>query len=220
MLSARKVKVYLYTRFERFWHWVQAALITLLLLTGLEVHGTYSLLGYRRAVEWHNFLGITWLVLFVFIVFWLLTTGQWKHYVPTTRKLFEVARYYASGIFKGEPHPVPKRPDAKHNPLQRLAYLGLAAALLPVQMVTGLLYWGYNDWKAWGLEFLGLSPVAVLHMLGALAILAFVVGHVYMTTTGHTLTSHIAAMFSGWEELDEGEAADWEQKSRGVSQPL
>lgn len=220
MNDATLVKVYLYTRFERFWHWLQSLLIGLLLLTGLEVHGTYTLLGYRRAVEWHNAIGITWLVLFVFIVFWLLTTGQWKHYIPTTKKLFEVLRYYSSGIFRGEPHPVPKRPDAKHNPLQRLAYLGLAAVLLPIQMATGLLYWGYNDWKAWGVGFLGLGPVAVLHTLVAFAVLAFVVGHVYMTTTGHTLTSHIAAMFTGWEEVQEGEAGDWEKKKRDASQPL
>lgn len=220
MSTGKLVKVYLYTRFERFWHWVQAVLIGLLLITGLEAHGTYTLLGFRRAVEWHNAIGITWLVLFVFIVFWLLTTGQWKHYVPTSRKLVEVARYYAGGIFRGEPHPVPKRPDAKHNPLQRLAYLGLAAVLLPVQMVTGLLYWGYNDWDAWGVGFLGLGAVAVLHTLVAFAVLAFLVGHVYMTTTGHTLTSHIAAMFTGWEEVEEGDTADWEQKERTPSQTL
>lgn len=217
MNTAGLVKIYLYTRFERFWHWVQSILIGLLLFTGLEVHGTYTLLGYRRAVEWHNFLGITWLVLFVFIVFWLLTTGQWRHYVPTTKKLFEVVRYYARGIFRGEPHPVPKQPDAKHNPLQRLVYLGVAAVLLPIQMVTGLLYWGYNDWSSYKLGFLGLGPVAVLHLLVAFGILAFVVGHIYMTTTGRTLTSHIAAMFTGYEEMEPGEAAEWEQKKRGGS---
>lgn len=44
----------------------------------------------------------------------------------------------------------------------------------------------------------------------ALAILAFVIEHVYMTTTGHTLTSHIATVFSGWEEVENGEVAAWE----------
>jgi len=31
-----------------------------------------------------------------------------------------------------------------------------------------------------------------------------------MTTTGHTLTSHIATVFSGWEEVENGEVAAWE----------
>ncbi len=35
----------------------------------------------------------------------------------------------------------PSSKGAKHNPLQRLAYLGISAMLLPIQMVTGLLYY-------------------------------------------------------------------------------
>ena len=140
MVSKNLIKIYLYTRFERSWHWIQALLIILLTITGFEVHGSYTLLGFKRAVELHNFLGLTWLVLFAFFVFWLFTTGEWKQYIPTTKKLFDVVFYYSYGIFQGKPHPVQKSPGAKHNPLQRLAYLGLSAALLPAQMGIGLLY--------------------------------------------------------------------------------
>ena len=80
-------KIYLYTRFERFWHWAQAALVVVLGLTGYEIHMGYDLFGFKRAVEWHNGLGILWLVLYAFIIFWHLTTGQWKHYIPTTKML-------------------------------------------------------------------------------------------------------------------------------------
>ncbi len=209
-----KKKIYLYTRFERFWHWVQSLLIFLLLLTGFEVHGTFTLFGFQKAVEYHNFLGLTWLILFIFIVFWVFTTGEWRQYVPTTKKLFEVIGYYSSGIFKGHPHPVKKSKEAKHNPLQRLTYLGLTAVLLTLQMATGLLYWLYNDWAVWNLTFLDLRLLALIHLACAFAILAFVIVHVYMTTTGHTLTSHIAAMFSGWEEVEEGEVEAWEVQQK------
>lgn len=215
MMTDKLKKIYLYSKFERFWHWTQAALIALLMVTGLEVHGTFTFLGFERAVEWHNFLGLSWLVLFVFIVFWLLTTGEWKQYVPTTKKLFEVIAYYSSGIFKGEPHPVKKSTDAKHNPLQRLTYLGLSALLLPIQMITGLLYYTYNSWAEWGLNFISLKVLALVHMAGAFAILAFLVVHIYMTTTGHTITAHIAAMFTGWEEIEEdADVEDWEKKAQ------
>lgn len=208
-------KIYLYSRFERFWHWTQAVLIFLLMLTGLEIHGLFGFMGFREAVQLHNILGISWLVLFVFIVFWLLTTGEWKQYIPTTKKLFAVAMYYGSGIFRGEPHPVQKSKGAKHNPLQRLVYLGLSAILLPLQMVTGLLYWTYNDWAQWGLDFISLNLVANIHMACAYALLAFLIVHIYMTTTGHTLTAHIAAMFSGWEEVHEDDRVeDWEIHER------
>ncbi|MFH1913647.1 MAG: cytochrome b/b6 domain-containing protein [Pseudomonadota bacterium] len=207
------VKIYLYSKFERFWHWVQSALIMVLLVTGFEVHGSFAWLGFMAAVDLHNTIGLTWLILFVFIVFWLFVTGEYKQYIPTTRKLLEVARYYASGIFRGEPHPVRKSRIAKHNPMQRLTYLGLTAALLPVQMITGMLYWGYNDWSAWGVDgFLSLKVLALIHLIGGFAILIFLIIHVYMTTTGHTVTAHIAAMFSGWEEVPEDEEVEeWER---------
>jgi len=204
--------IYLYTRYERFWHWLQMVLILILLVTGMEVHGVYSWLGFQTAVKVHNFAGLTWLIAFAFFVFWVFTTGEWKQYIPTTQKMIEVIRYYAYGIFKGESHPFPKRKEAKHNPLQRLVYLNLAALLLPVMMVTGFLYWGYNSWLGWGIPGLSLTLVALIHLVGAFSIFSFVIVHVYMTTTGHTLFAHTKAMISGWEDVAEGvELEDWEK---------
>ena len=93
------VNIYLYTRYERFWHWLQTAFIVLLTITGFEIHGTFHLFSYKIASEIHNFVGIAWLIAFAFFVFWLFTTGEWKQYVPTTRKMFAVMRYYLYGIF-------------------------------------------------------------------------------------------------------------------------
>lgn len=213
-MAKKLVPIYLYTRYERFWHWLQAALIAVLLVTGFETHGSFELLGFQNAVKIHNYAGLTWLIAFAFFVFWIFTTDEWKHYVPTTRKMFEVIRFYLIGIFRGEPHPFPKRKDAKHNPLQRLTYLALAAALLPVQMITGFLYWGYNSWQNWGLGWLSLELVALVHMAGAFAVLSFLVIHIYMITTGHSISAHTKAMITGWEDVEEGvEIESWEKAS-------
>ncbi len=210
MNDKKFIKIYLYTRFERLWHWFQAIVIICLIITGLEIHGTYSLLGFQTATRIHNFLGLSWLVLFAFFVFWLLTTGEWKQYIPTTKKLFSVVRYYAWDIFQGRPHPVQKSRDKKHNPLQRLAYLGISAMLLPVQMVTGLLYYLYNDIPV---NF-SLPIVAYIHMLTALLLLNFLVIHLYMATTGHSFFSHISGMITGWEEVYETTTIEeWETKA-------
>lgn len=206
-----KIVIYLYSRYERLWHWLQALLIILLLLTGFEIHQGFTLFGFHTAVTVHNFLGLAWLIAFAFFVFWILTTGEWRQYTPTTKKMLAVVRYYSWGIFQGQAHPVPKRKEVKHNPLQRLAYLALAAFLLPFQMITGFLYWGYNSWQAWGIGGFSLAVLAVLHTLGAFAILTFLVTHLYMTTTGHSIFAHIKAMISGWEEVEKDEPVeDWE----------
>jgi len=207
-------KLYLYSRFERLWHWLQGGLIMLLLLTGFEAHGTYALFGFERAYTIHNWCAWTWVIGSAFAIFWLIITGEWKQYTPTTRKVAEVIRYYAVGIFRGEPHPVPKSQRAKHNPLQRLTYLSLAALLLPLQMATGLLYYYYNAWPEMGIGTWHLQTVAVLHTLGGFALLVFLIVHVYMTTTGHTPWAHIKGMVTGWEEVEHPDAVqDWEKKS-------
>ena len=70
--------IYLYARYERFWHWLQTALIILLLITGFEIKGLYSLFGFQTSVKVHNFVGNTWLIAFMFFVFWVITTGEWR----------------------------------------------------------------------------------------------------------------------------------------------
>ena len=51
MTSNNMVNIYLYTRYERFWHWMQTALILLLLVTGFELNGLFTLFGFKAAAE-------------------------------------------------------------------------------------------------------------------------------------------------------------------------
>ena len=65
-------KVYLYKRFERFWHWGQTLLVSTLIFTGFEIHGTTQFMGYQQAVQVHDIAAWAFLVLIVFAVFWHL----------------------------------------------------------------------------------------------------------------------------------------------------
>ncbi|KIX10858.1 cytochrome b/b6 domain-containing protein [Dethiosulfatarculus sandiegensis] len=197
-------RVYLYSRFERFWHWVQALLIIVLAGTGFELHGAYHLLGYERAHEIHEFCAWSWFVLYAFIIFWMATTGEWRQYIPTTKRMVDVCTYYCVGIFQGKDHPVPKSEQVKHNPLQRMTYLGISLIIIPAQMITGFLYLFYNDWPAWGWsQALSLNVVALIHTILAFAFVAFLVVHIYMTSTGHNVWAHMKAMLTGWEDVKE-----------------
>jgi thiosulfate reductase cytochrome b subunit len=194
-------RVYLFKGFERFWHWTQAALVMTMLFTGFEIHGTYRALGFARAVDVHTFGAWSLVALWVFAVFWHLTTGEWRHYIPTLDRLATMLRYYSGGIFRGEPHPYRPSASSKHNPLQRLTYLAVLAVVSPLIWVSGWLYLFYGDWAAWGLGGLSLEAVAVAHTAGAFLMLAFFIAHVYMITTGPTLFAHTRAMLTGWEEV-------------------
>jgi thiosulfate reductase cytochrome b subunit len=194
-------RVLLYTVFNRIWHWSQALLIILLAVSGFEVRGSWHVFGYRRAVDLHNGLAVALLVLILFAIFWHVTTGEWRQYVPTRAFLREMVRFYLTGIFKGAPHPVRKQRTAKLNPLQRLAYLGFKVLIIPVQVSTGALYFFYPRLNDAGWPPASLAVVATLHVLGAFGLLAFLVGHVYLTTTGHTPLANLKAMLTGYEEL-------------------
>ncbi len=194
-------RVYLFKPFERFWHWAQAALIIFMLLTGFEVHGTYRLFGFAKAVDYHTIAAWTLVGLWIFAIFWHFTTGEWKHYIPTTSNIAAIAKYYSSGIFKDEPHPFRPSLSNKHNPLQRLTYLAILTLLSPLLWFTGWLYLFYADWAAWGLKGLRLEWIATAHTLGAFLMLAFLISHLYLATTGHKLTSQVKAMVTGWEDL-------------------
>jgi len=192
----------IFKRFERFWHWSQALLIFTLIGTGFEIHGSYSFLSFATSVQVHSFAAWMLVVLWIFAIFWHFTTGAWKHYLPTSKGLGAVIYYYAVGAFKGESHPYKKTSNAKHNPLQRLAYLGFKLLISPVIWVSGMLYFFYSDWPAGLAEILALQTVAYVHTAAAFAMMVFIVGHVYMTTLGKTVFSHIKPMITGYEEIE------------------
>lgn len=199
-------KVYIYKGFERFWHWTQAALIIFLAITGFEIHGSYSLFGFEKAVEFHRTASWLLIGLVIFAIFWHATTGEWRQYIPTTKQLKEQVMYYVSGIFKGERHPTQKTELSKLNPLQRIVYLGFKILLVPITLLSGVLYLLYKTVDqnnvVVNLDY-PLESIAFWHTLGAILLMIFFVVHVYMTTTGATPTSNIRAMITGYEELEE-----------------
>jgi thiosulfate reductase cytochrome b subunit len=196
-------RIYIYKRFERFWHWSQALLVIIMMLTGFEIHGSYSLLGFQKAVQLHTLSAWTLLVLWAFTIFWQFTTDEWKQYLPSLKNVFAMIHYYTIGIFTHSPHPFRKTVVQKHNPLQRLAYLALLAFISPLVWGSGLFYLFYGSWNALGIDqYLTLEFIAIAHTAGAFMMTAFFFIHVYLTTTGHTVFAHIKAMITGWEEAE------------------
>jgi len=199
-------KVYIYKSFERFWHWTQAALIFFLGFTGFEIHGSISFFGYLNAVKYHNIAAYSFIILIIFAIFWHLSTGEWKQYRPTLKNIKAYVNYYLFGIFRNAPHPTNKTVLNKLNPLQRLVYLGLKILVIPVMVISGLLYMFYRyPQSGGGIEVLNINsiePIALLHTFGAFLLIAFVITHLYLITTGTTITSDLKAMITGYEEIE------------------
>ena len=193
-------RAYIYKTFERFWHWSQALLIIFLIISGFEVHGSYSLLGYQRAVMYHNIAAWALIVLIIFAIFWHFSTGAWKQYVPTTKLVKAQFNYYIFGIFKGAPHPTKKTSYNKFNPLQRLTYLGFKVFIIPLQIASGVFYM-YYMYPENPIHINSLDYIAIAHTFGAFLLIMFLFVHLYLLTTSEDPKESFVAMIHGWEEV-------------------
>lgn len=200
-------RVYMYGRYERFWHWLQALAIAGLIFTGLTVHApdVFRFGSFQAAVQVHNVLGFVLLANAFFSLFYHVAGGSVRQYLPTPRGFFNQAirqvLYYTRDIFKGGKHPFEKTPGRKLNPLQKVVYLLILNVLLPFQILGGILIWGAQHWPELADRLGGLALLVPLHSLGAWLFASFLVMHIYLTTTGHTVTSNLRAMVSGFEQV-------------------
>ena len=201
-MSSNLTKLMVFKRFERFWHWSQMALIFTLLFSGAAIYGVNSLMGFADAVTLHTWAALILIALWLFAVFWHLTTGQWRHYMPTTKNFVQVARFYAYGIFKGEHHPYRKTYLRKHNPLQAVTYLLVKLAIFPAIWLSGIAYLLVSFGIGSFLNDIGLGNIALIHVSSAIAICVFIIAHIYLLTTGHSFVDHVKPMITGYDDVE------------------
>ena len=70
----------------------------------------------------------------------------------------------------------------------------------PAIWITGLIYLTFNLFG--DVLPVPLGPVATIHIATAYATLVFLIGHVYMITTGETVFQHLKAMITGYEAVE------------------
>ncbi len=207
-------KILLHPFIERLWHWVQAVCIIMLIITGIMMHWPERFPGwFHWAVSVHNWFGIATVIAFLVWLIYNLATGRIKHYFPRKGEIpggmIKQARFYLYGIFKHEPHPYAPTEDNKFNPLQKIAYLQFQVFLMPILLITGILYMYPNTFKGLINAIGGLWVLSTIHyILGAL-FAAFLVAHLYLATTGETIGENFKAMVFGW-----GLKADHEEEHK------
>ncbi len=207
-VKRRKQAVKIYTIYERFWHWSQAILIFTLAYTGFGLHGTHNFLDFQSAVELHTTSAVLLIVLWLFTTFWNFTTGNWRQFLPKRGGMFAVIKYYSWGILTGSKHPHIKTLRHKQNPLQALAYLTFMILIGPALAATGIVYLLYDFWN--GIPDAGFyfQIITFLHTAAAFLMVAFVIIHVYMTTTGTTPFAYIRTMITGFEKVELSEVEE------------
>jgi thiosulfate reductase cytochrome b subunit len=188
----------------RLWHWLTALAFILLTITGIVLHfGSPggAVLSYDTATALHDLSGIFMSVLYGFNLVFMLRTGYWRNYVPSGEKLWarlkaQVA-FYTVGLARNGPYAGPAA-DGRFNVLQQLSYLVVVCALLPLMIVTGLLYLYYPAFvPETALGLAGLWPLALAHYALGISGAAYLVVHVYMATVGPNARASLRFMTIG-----------------------
>jgi thiosulfate reductase cytochrome b subunit len=202
--------VYLYPVWIRLWHWFNAFLYLVLILTGLSMQYSnpeYPMLRFDLAVSIHNTSGILLSINYLVIILGNILTANGRFYRIKRKgfvhELMSQANYYLFGIFKGKKAPYPINGDRKFNPLQKISYVAVLYFMMPLVIITGwsmifpeLIFFN----KIFGTS--GLHFTDLLHILMGFILSLFMFVHIYLCTIGKPAGTHFRAMMSGWHHSE------------------
>jgi thiosulfate reductase cytochrome b subunit len=199
-------KIRLHTLPIRFWHWINAVLIVLLILTGIQLRAPdLTLFGsYSNAVWLHKYAGFGATGSFVFWLIYVLLSGAfWRHYVlrpSDVKRMPKQAVFYGFSIFRGKENPFRPSPRNKFNPMQKVAYFSMMSFVTPVVVITGILFSDILYFLPYIEAIGGLRILDAIHVIAAYLFLLYLLVHLYMATLGHSFFAHFKAMIVGYEE--------------------
>ncbi len=200
-------KLYLYPVWVRFWHWANAILCLLLILTGLSMQYSdpeYPIIRFDWAVSIHDISGIILIISYIIFLIGNIFTPNGSQYLFRIRGYFQnvtrQARYYAFGMFKGENPPFEITKNNKFNPLQRFSYVFIMYISMPVIIITGLMLL-YPEYLLHGVfGTFALHTTDIIHVVLGFIVSLFFVVHVYFCSIGSRPLSNYRSMFTGYHE--------------------
>ena len=204
--------MYLYPKWIRAWHAVNALLFLVLIVTGISMQYTDMgnsayIVGFALAVKWHNIAALILTTNYVIFVLGNVFTNNGKYYRVRKENfwsdLMKQLRYYAFGMFVGEKHPFPVTMERKFNPLQKVSYILALYVGMPLIIISGLLllFPGVILNNIFGMS--GLVITDVIHISTGFFLSVFMVIHIYTCTLGAKPSSLFWGMISGYHQSED-----------------
>lgn len=198
-------KLYLYPLWLRIWHAINAIGIVILIISGISMQyatSNFVLMKFETAINLHNFSGV--IVSLSYLLFFLgnFFTKNRKYYrikpKGLRKRLIKQAKYYASGMFKGESAPFPLSEKRKFNPLQKYSYVAVMYFIFPVVIVSGigLLFPELIIEDVYGAS--GVVVTALVHGILGFFIFIFLLIHLYMASMGKSPLDNYRGIITGW----------------------
>jgi len=204
--------MYLYPKWIRIWHLINAAMFLILIITGISMQytgkeNTTYVVGFAKAVKWHNFAALILVINYILFVTGNLLTSNGKYYKIGRKGFLSDLKkqfiYYSKGMFKGEKHPFPVTEDRKFNPLQKITYVLALYIAFPLLIISGigLLLPEITITTFFGIS--GLILTDILHITMGFFLSLFMIIHVYTCTLGHKPTSLFRGIITGYHVSEE-----------------
>jgi thiosulfate reductase cytochrome b subunit len=190
----------------RIWHWANALLIFVLVVTGAQLRFTDLAIipDYGFVVALHKYAGY---VLALFFLFWIaayaIVGGFATHYIISFKDIRSIpgqAAYYIHGYFRRGVNPFKPTPTSRFNALQKLAYSFIMFIAMPLIIVTGIIFGNIMDFYGIIRATGGIRVLDAVHVITGYIFVIYLIVHLYMATLGKTPFSHTKAMFTGREE--------------------
>ena len=200
-------RIYLYPRWIRLWHALNALFCLLLIATGISMQFSnpkVPLIRFDIAVSIHNIFGILLVANYLLFFFGNLFTWNGLHYKISLpgfyQRLISQFKYYTCGIFKGGDPPFPLDKNLKFNPLQQFSYVMIMYIMVPVIAISGLGLMYPDVIPTQILSISGLHLTDLFHVISGFIISLFMFVHIYFCTIGKTPTSNFKSMLDGYHE--------------------
>jgi len=190
----------------RIWHWANAFLILVLVVTGAQLRFTDLVIipDYGLVVALHKYAGYALTVFFLFwIVTYVIVGGFTTHYIISLKDIRSIPgqlSYYIHGLFQGSTNPFVPSPESRFNALQKLAYSFIMIVAMPIIIITGIIFGNIMDFYGIIRSTGGIRVLDAIHVIVGYVFLIYLIVHLYMATLGRTPFSHTKAMFTGHEE--------------------
>ncbi|MFB6317808.1 cytochrome b/b6 domain-containing protein [Saccharicrinis sp. FJH54] len=200
-------KLYLYPKWLRVWHGINAVSIITLIATGISMQYSnlnYPIINFQSAVFFHNLFGVITLINYLVFVIVNSLTDNKKAYKLQFKGLIErlmvQSQYYLSGYFKGEPKPYPVSKTEKFNPLQKVAYVVTMYVLVPLVIITGVSLLFPEVIIENVLKTSGIRLTAIFHASLGFFISLFLFIHLYVASVGKHPFRNYRSIVTGYHE--------------------
>ena len=204
--------MYLYPKWIRAWHIINALMFIILIITGLSMQYTNKenasyMVGFAKAVKWHNFAALVLTTGYVIFVVGNVVSKNGRYYRIKKENflsdLVKQMKYYSFGMFKGEKHPFPVTFERKFKPLQKFSYILAMYVGMPLLIISGivLLFPDIVIDNVFGMSGLVLNDV--LHITMGFFLSIFMLIHIYTCTLGARPFSLFRGILTGFHESED-----------------